>query len=378
MGLGFAVYLICSFFCELQMLQTDMNSLLGNKTLKATNQRGTILVLVLIVVSTLVIMAAGLAYRTRIDLRLTHSAAQKAKAYYLALGGIERIKALLAGKNLSPSVLAKICHFTSAAKKEDLFQSVAEPPETRQLILNYCLRDEQAYLNINSSDPAIWKRTGLVNQQHIPAILDWIDPDEDSGPRGAESAFYKRIDPPHIAKNKPLTILKELLFIKGIARRIYLGEDLNRNGRLDENEQDGSLQPPDDDGDSELDPGLVDVFTVWGSGKININTSSAQLLAALPGLDEQAAASVISFRSGPDAALGTDDDQGIKNSEDVEKIEGLTDRQIELLRQYCCFESEYFRVFSYAKLIDGSDCLLMATIKYTDKRPKTITLERLR
>jgi DNA uptake protein ComE-like DNA-binding protein len=72
---------------------------------------------------------------------------------------------------------------------------------------------------------------------------------------------------------------------------ILYGEDANRNGLLDANENDGDLSPPSDNRDGRLDPGLVDFVTVSsrepntradGSARINVaNAQGRQQLAAL-------------------------------------------------------------------------------------------------
>ena len=56
------------------------------------------------------------------------------------------------------------------------------------------------------------------------AILDWIDPDENTHLNGAENEEYQRRDPPYYAKNKPIDDLSELLLIRGITPEMYSGE----------------------------------------------------------------------------------------------------------------------------------------------------------
>ena len=127
---------------------------------------------------------------------------------------------------------------------------------------------------------------------------------------------------------------------------------------------------------TEEGPGLVNLFSAHGSGKININTASARILSSLPGLDEQAAETILTFRAGSDGLEWTDDDVCIENIADISKIEGLTELQAELLQQYCCFSSDTFRIFSYARVKDQT-CLLMATVRAVENGPKILTIERL-
>ncbi len=340
-------------------------------------RKASVLILVLIVVASLTILAAGMAYRTRIEIRLAAANAAGTKAYYLALGGIERAKALITNQELSPKVIAAICCFTGSAKQEGLLEQLTQNGPIEHQELTYSVRDEKAYLNLNSSDPACWENLALVPKECLAAITDWIDEDGDTSPDGAETDFYQRLELPHVAKNKPINALNELLYIKAVNRRLYLGEDLNRNLVLDENEADGMKQLPPDNEDSTLDLGLIDVFTVCGDGKININTAPRLILASLPGLDEQAAEAILAYRYGPDGRAGTDGDNYITDPQGLADLEQLTELERELLRQYCCFDSGYLRIFSQASVAGGFTCCLMATIRLNDRQPEILCLERL-
>lgn len=342
--------------------------------------KGSVLVLVLIIVSSMTILAIGLAYRTRIELRLAKAYANRTYVHYLALGGIERTTAHL-GRQVPPDItlasdVAALCTFNTTATAEGLFDGVSDEFSEGQL-LSYAIRDEQAHLNLNRSDPASWANIEIVNRERQASILDWLDADDDANPDGAERNYYERQEPPYVTKNGPIVALKELLYVRGVSPNIYLGEDRNRNSLLDDNERDGQRQRPMDNRDSNLDPGLMDVFTVYGSGKVNINTAPSRILAALPGLDETAADAIVTHRAGYDGRVGTDDDIYCETAEDLSKIQGLTELQTELLEQYCSFYSEHFRVFSYAKLKGGIDCCLMATVVRVDGNTQVLYVEQL-
>jgi hypothetical protein len=336
-----------------------------------------VLVLVLIVVSSVTAVAVGLAYRCRIEMRLAWSNAQRTRDYYLALGGVERIKALMGQEECSPAVIARICQFNGTAKDEGLFEQLKDYDVTESKYLAYCLRDELGHLNVNKSDPASWENLDILSRQCRAGILDWTDADDETGPDGAETDYYQRLEPSYVSKNMPCIALRELLFSRGMTYAAYVGEDINRNLVLESNERDGLLSPPPDNGDSVLQMGLVDIFTVYGDGRININTAPAVVLAALPGLDSEAADIILSHRAGPDRRPGTGDDVGLTSAEEIAEVEGLTELQTELLRQYCCFDSGYFRIFSCAGRGDSFECCLMATVSLTEDELRVVCLERL-
>lgn len=108
-------------------------------------------------------------------------------------------------------------------------------------------------------------------RQLIPALLDWIDRDDDVTSGGAESQHYQRLDPPYMTRNRPLVSLEELRLVEGMTPEIW-----------------GKISP------------YVTVFPREQAGlsKINLNTASAPVLQFLhPDLDETAAQALIEERS---------------------------------------------------------------------------------
>jgi DNA uptake protein ComE-like DNA-binding protein len=130
------------------------------------------------------------------------------------------------------------------------------------------------------------------------SILDWIDPDSDSRPNGAEDDYYTGLIPPYHCKNGPLDSLEELLLVKGVTPQLLFGNDRNRNGILD---------PEEDDGTGVLDRGWSAYLTIYSreqnvdsSGNPRIYVNSKDLsglydqLSAVLGLD--LAAYIVAYR----------------------------------------------------------------------------------
>lgn len=106
------------------------------------------------------------------------------------------------------------------------------------------------------------------------AILDWVDDDIQARQHGAEDNYYARLPQPYYAANAPLESLDELLLVRDITPLLLYGEDENRNGLLEPNE---------DDGDGILQRGWSTYLTVFsreanrrsdGSARINLNQES--------------------------------------------------------------------------------------------------------
>lgn len=86
------------------------------------------------------------------------------------------------------------------------------------------------------------------------AFLDWIDYDTNVRPQGAEEREYRGESFKYFPHNQPIASLGELLWIKGFTPDMLFGRKGN--------------------------PPLVDILTVFGGGKININTASDAVLRA--------------------------------------------------------------------------------------------------
>jgi general secretion pathway protein K len=121
----------------------------------------------------------------------------------------------------------------------------------------------------------------LVNSQYgedspvsyslIPAIIDWVDPDDDvtylsfvtRENTGAENDYYQNLADPYQCKNAPFDVLGELMLVKGMTIEIFEG------------------RPGDESKDIKPFSGIQSYLTVYGDGKININEASATVIQSL-------------------------------------------------------------------------------------------------
>ncbi|HOO17757.1 MAG: general secretion pathway protein GspK [Phycisphaerae bacterium] len=139
--------------------------------------------------------------------------------------------------------------------------------------MRFGITPESGKLNLNTADEA--QIAALLNDvlsrlpqvENVPelinALLDWRDADNDTREGGAESDYYNTLEPPYNAKNGPFDSIEELLLVKGFNAAILYGEDVNRNGILDENENDGPESfPPYDNHDGTLDRGIAHYLTI--------------------------------------------------------------------------------------------------------------------
>lgn len=132
-------------------------------------------------------------------------------------------------------------------------------PETGKLNINVA-SDEQIR---NLLTPVLVGLRIENAPQIIDAILDWRDADGAPRQNGAENEYYNTLTPPYNTKNGRFDTIEELLLVKGVTAAILWGEDANRNGVLDRNEDDGDASFPEyDNGDGILDRGIAPYITV--------------------------------------------------------------------------------------------------------------------
>lgn len=160
--------------------------------------------------------------------------------------------------------------------------SLLAPVESDQAAgsIRFGLIDESSRLNLNSlmkmgvDDPELLRERLMylpeMTYEVADAILDWLDEDLDMREYGAESDYYTTLDPPYVAADGPFESLDELLLVAGVTPWLLYGEDANRNGLLDANENDGDQTPPFDNADGVLQLGWSAFLTVH-SRESNIN-----------------------------------------------------------------------------------------------------------
>lgn len=171
-----------------------------------------------------------------------------------------------------------------------------QPPGT----IRFGLTPESARLNVNNASPEqlaqlmtpLLGELGIENPQDlINALLDWREPGSRPRPGGARDEYYNTLKPPYNCKGGPLDTVEEMLLIRGFSAAVLYGEDVNRNGILDANEDDGEASFPEyDNADGVLNPGLAPFLTVYSreldtaldnKPRINLNGDAASITAQI-------------------------------------------------------------------------------------------------
>lgn len=241
------------------------------------NQKGFALLLSLLIVFLLVVIIFEADFQIRADLRAAGNFRDDLKAYYLSRSGISAGEALL---------IDDVKNSNDYDGLDELWAfPIPEYPLGDGLLSGFII-DEERKININFLiNQSGGKETLMearkdqlvrlfmllqVNPDLVDAIIDWLDADDEPRPFGAEGPAYQALEPGYPAKNGNMTTLSELRMVQGITQEIYR-----------------TISP---------------YLTVYGSGKINVNTADSLVLQSIDeGLDETEARRLIEKRPFKDA-----------------------------------------------------------------------------
>jgi Type II secretion system (T2SS), protein K len=298
------------------------------------SRRGSILVVVLVVLVVLALGAYTFSESMIVEARATAMFGRDAQARAAADSGVELAASLLTQRyDQTPDsyynnpewfqgVLVQNSQTAGGRGRFSVVSPIETDPSGRTI--RFGLVDESSKLNINLLPTLITdKAQARVALQYFPemtpeiadAILDWIDADRTIREMGAEDETYSQLG--YKAKNGPLDSLDELLLVRGVTPQLLFGEDANRNGMLDVSENDGELSPPIDNADGLLDRGWSAFLTVNsretnlqadGTPRVDVNMNAlGDLFDKLaPLFDEDTAKFVIAYRmAGPKPAAGS-------------------------------------------------------------------------
>jgi general secretion pathway protein K len=226
-------------------------------------ERGFALVAVLLVLGLLGIIGAEFAYSMRLEASAMRAWKDNISAAHLAEAGFEQaLREVSADVGFASVAIDGLLTFYNRDRL-----ALPRLPRTKVRLgpgeFSYRITDEQARININTATPDRLDRLlqclgadKIERDQIIGSILDWIDPNEEHRLNGAESDdYYLKLPTPYRARNAQIESVNELLQIKGVTPALFGGTD----GK----------------------PGLADVLTARGPGRVNVNTAAPVVFCAM-------------------------------------------------------------------------------------------------
>ena len=237
----------------------------------SNNQRGIALLTVLWVLTVLMVIVFSFSYMARTETLSTLSFKEGIEKRFLAEAGVQRgILELFYRKE----------NFNKVLTEDQMVWIVDGRPYSGQVgdgKYTVKITDESGKLDINTAPELLLRNLlgalgieGTTLDTIADSILDWIDKDDLHRLNGAESDYYLSLPNPYKAKNGKFETLEELLLVKGVTREILYGDGKKK--------------------------GLIDFLTVFGTGKININAASKEVLMAIPGMTADMVEEIINYR----------------------------------------------------------------------------------
>lgn len=280
------------------------------------NKNGTILITTLWILAILSIFAIGIGFRASIEARLSKYNMDRLKGIYLAKAGIIKAQAILLKDNNSYDSILE-CGIAVPVDKEikDIF---TEKIDDGAFVVGYDeegkyyygMMDEERKININkASAEVLVNLLGQGKDEAAESIINWRGTMR--LPKGAWDDYYKSLTPPYECKHADFSVIEELMLVKDVTPELFNS--------------------------------IKDYVTVYGDGKVNVNTASKKVMFAL-GLSIGTVDIITGIRNGADKIAGTKDD--VVFSGDIAAQLGLPmdspDRTI--LANYFTTKSNYFRI----------------------------------
>jgi len=232
-------------------------------------ERGVVLVAVLLVTALVTMVTATVMFRVRAEVATSAARDRGEQAFAAALSGVQRAVAVLRATGADPLVCGDNPElFQNQLVAEDganawYFSVYGDDPTEQTTTVRYGVTDESGKINLSTASAETLAALRGMTAELVASLLDYRDADADTRQDGAEQDYYDDLAVPYAIANGPLGTLEELLLVKGFTGAVVYGEDVNFNGILDANEDDGDETFPPDDRNGQLDKGLRGVATVW-------------------------------------------------------------------------------------------------------------------
>jgi general secretion pathway protein K len=285
-------------------------------------ERGTALVLTLLVIITLAGLTLGFSSESGMELTLAGYMKDSTKAYQLARSGVD----------IALELLARDEDFEMDAFNEEWRQfgamPLAEGMAEEGVSFYGGMVDENSKININllrNSEGEIDEKREAqmrrlfraleIKEERLNPVLDWLDADDIERQDGAEGYYYQSLEDPYECANGPFLTVGQVFLVRGIREFERFGEKKNKR--------------------------LMDYLTIHSDGKININTAPKEVIESLSeDLDRAQAAAIVEYRK----------EQKFESIDDLRNVPGLDDiddHVIAQMREWITVKSSTFSIESH-------------------------------
>ncbi|HUA38696.1 MAG TPA: hypothetical protein VMA35_09930 [Candidatus Sulfopaludibacter sp.] len=255
-------------------------SFAGRRRDACAAQRASVLVIVMLIAFGLISIALYFAHSMTFELRASDNRASGLVTEQAIEGAARYVSYLLATYGTNGMMPTNNTEFVCAAVpigQAHFWLIGRDPSGTPSSDPYFGLIDEGSKLDLNTVNTNILSYLPNMTLDFADAIVDW----RSTNGGGTYALNYSSLG--YQDKNAPFETEDELRLVYGATMDLLVGNDINQNGVLDANEQNG-------DGNGQWDPGLFEYVTVYtrepnfhadGSSLTNVNTASQTRLETL-------------------------------------------------------------------------------------------------
>jgi general secretion pathway protein K len=251
--------------------------MIGMKNFK--NNGGFALMMTIWIVVFLSVVAMSFTFSSRFSTAMTRNFKEGTIAYASALSGYhEVLEYLSSDKDAAVDFVDENGRFYLERDSEPVPEVIPFDGAEVKVFVS----DAAGKINLNFAGDdilnKIFNHLGLepdVKRELIDSLKDWVDPDDAHRLNGAEDEYYQEFG--YVAKNDKLDVIDELILVKGFTREMLYGS-------------------------RDFVP-LASLVTTFGSGGVNINTASSEVMRLL-GVAEMDIESVMRQRTQTIAGYG--------------------------------------------------------------------------
>jgi len=296
-----------------------------------SKERGFVLIVTMLVIMILATILMEFSYESRVNLEAADNIHGDAQALCAARAGVEVARSILATS-------------TDLLGDEDIapFLDRGEPVAVGPGRVTVRIVPESGKINVNRLKDAggkvvrrrvdqllrlcdvlnrMYGETSPIGYGIVPAMIDWVDEDDDvtvlpfvsRENEGAEDSDYRGLDPPRGCKNARFDTTGEIQLVRGVSPGLF-------DGRA---------------GDAETGaravPGLRDLLTVYGDGKIDLNYAPVTVIQSLSeNMDEAVAHEIVARRR----------TQAFRSTAEMKDVPGISSGMYDRLKQIVATRSE--------------------------------------
>ncbi|MEO6246008.1 MAG: helix-hairpin-helix domain-containing protein [Opitutaceae bacterium] len=261
-----------------------------SSSVRTQSRRGSVLVIVMWICLGLVTLTLYFGNSMSSELRAANNRISEVSARQAVAGGIRYATYVLKQFAVGGTVPSIEDYKAEALPVGDatfwfIGRNTDEQPQAQLNQPYFALVDESSKLNLNTVTSAMLQALPIptMTAELADAIVAWRSATSQNAAN--MDNLYSQLDPARHNKGAPYETVDEVRLINGAMLDVLLGEDTNRNGVLDPNEDDGDLSAPRDDQNGQLLAGLLEYVTVYsrvpatsasGSRRINVTTLTTQ------------------------------------------------------------------------------------------------------